>query len=69
MSRPSPQPADAANAPPTQTNLVLSAVFASEDPAKGLAIIGESAQSAKVFAVGGAVRAGHASCTPCTSIA
>jgi general secretion pathway protein C len=51
-------PADAANAPPTQANLVLSAVFASEDPAKGLAIIGESAQSAKVFAVGGAVQPG-----------
>lgn len=51
-------PPDAANAPPTQANLVLSAVFASEDPAKGLAIIGESAQSAKVFAVGGAVQPG-----------
>lgn len=51
-------PADAANAPPSQANLVLSAVFASEDPAKGLAIIGESAQSAKVFAVGGAVQPG-----------
>lgn len=50
--------ADAANAPPTQANLVLSAVFASDDPAKGLAIIGESAQSAKVFAVGGAVQSG-----------
>ena len=49
---------DAANAPATQMNLVLSAVFASEDPAKGLAIIGESAQSAKVFAVGGTVRPG-----------
>ena len=51
-------PADAANAPDTQMNLVLSAVFASEDPAKGLAIIGESAQAAKVFAVGGSVRPG-----------
>jgi len=51
-------PADAANAPDTQMNLVLSAVFASEDPAKGLAIIGESAQAAKVFAVGGSVRQG-----------
>lgn len=51
-------PADAANAPETQMNLVLSAVFASEDPAKGLAIIGESAQAAKVFAVGGTVRPG-----------
>lgn len=49
---------DAANAPPTQANLVLTAVFASPDPAKGLAIIGESAQSARVFAVGGAVQPG-----------
>ena len=49
---------DAANAPPTQANLVLTAVFASPDPTKGLAIIGESAQSARVFAVGGAVQPG-----------
>lgn len=49
---------DATNAPATQVNLVLSAVFASEDPAKGLAIIGESAQGARVFAVGGMVRPG-----------
>ena len=51
-------PPDAANAPPTQANLILSAVFASEDPARGLAIIGESPQSSKVFAVGGAVQPG-----------
>ncbi len=37
---------------------MLSAVFASEDPAKGLAIIGESAQKAKVFGVGSMVRPG-----------
>jgi general secretion pathway protein C len=49
---------DSADAPPSQANLVLSAVFAAEDPAKGLAIIGESAQSAKVYLVGGAVRPG-----------
>jgi general secretion pathway protein C len=49
---------DAANAKPTQANLVLTAVFASPDPTKGLAIIGESAQSARVFAVGGAVQPG-----------
>src|SRR5690606_2494251 len=54
----SPIPQDAASAPETQMNLVLSAVFASEDPSRGLAIIGESAQSAKVFAVGGTVRPG-----------
>ncbi len=53
-----PAAQDAASAPETQMNLVLSAVFASEDPAKGLAIIGESAQSAKVFGVGSAVRPG-----------
>ncbi|WP_129777525.1 type II secretion system protein GspC [Peristeroidobacter soli] len=53
-----PAAPDAANAPASQANLVLSAVFASEDPTKGLAIIGESAQSAKVFAVGGMVRQG-----------
>ena len=49
---------DPADAPATQMNLVLSAVFAAEDPSRGLAIIGESAQSAKVFAVGGTVRPG-----------
>ena len=49
---------DAADAPATQMNLVLSAVFAAEDPSRGLAIIGESAQSAKVFAVGGTERPG-----------
>ncbi|WP_129645833.1 type II secretion system protein GspC [Peristeroidobacter agariperforans] len=53
-----PAAPDAANAPASQANLVLSAVFASEDPAKGLAIIGESAQAAKVFAVGSMVRPG-----------
>src|SRR5690606_37259547 len=42
----------------TQLNLVLSAVFATEDPQKGLAIIGESAQQAKVYSVGDSLRAG-----------
>jgi len=51
-------PANAADAPETQMNLVLSAVFAYADPTRGLAIIGESAQSAKVFAVGSMVRPG-----------
>lgn len=46
------------NAPPSQANLVLSAVFAAADPAKGMAIIGESAQNANVYAVGDAVRPG-----------
>jgi general secretion pathway protein C len=46
------------DAQPTQMNLVLSAVFAANDPAKGVAIIGESAQSSKVYAVGAVVRPG-----------
>jgi general secretion pathway protein C len=46
------------DAQPTQMNLVLSAVFAANDPTKGLAVIGESPQSAKVFAVGATVRPG-----------
>lgn len=46
------------DAPQTQMNLVLSAVFAADDPTKGLAIIGESAQSAKVYAAGAAVGSG-----------
>lgn len=44
-------------APQTQMNLVLSAVFAGDDPRKGFAIIGESAQSSKVYATGSAIRA------------
>ncbi|MFL6575048.1 MAG: type II secretion system protein GspC [Povalibacter sp.] len=47
-----------ADAPQTQMNLVLSAVFATNDPEKGLAIIGESAAAANVFSVGDAVRPG-----------
>lgn len=49
---------DPSTAPQTQMNLVLSAVFASNDPTKGLAIIGESAAAANVFKVGEAVRPG-----------
>lgn len=49
---------DPAAAPETQMNLVLSAVFASNDPAKGWAIIGESGATAKVIAVGEVVRQG-----------
>lgn len=45
-------------APETQLNLVLSAVFAADDPAKGLAIIGESAQQTKVYSVGDTIRSG-----------
>lgn len=46
------------DAQPTQMNLVLAGVFAANDPTKGLAMIGESAQAAKVFAVGAVVRPG-----------
>lgn len=48
----------AATAPQTSMNLALSAVFAGSDPRQGLAIIGESGQSAKVYATGAAIRAG-----------
>jgi len=43
-------------AQPTQMNLMLSAVFAANDPRRGLAIIGDSAQSGKVYAAGEAIR-------------
>jgi general secretion pathway protein C len=49
---------DASNAPQTQMNLVLSAVFATNDPEKGLAIIGESAAASNVYSVGDAIRPG-----------
>lgn len=49
---------DPSTAPQTQMNLVLSAVFATNDPEKGLAIIGESAAAADVYKVGEAVRPG-----------
>jgi len=53
-----PAAADPAAAPETQMNLVLSAIFAANDPAKGLAIIGETGAAAKVYLVGEAVRPG-----------
>lgn len=53
-----PTEANPAEAPQTQMNLVLSAVFATSDPAKGMAIIGESTTAADVFSVGAAVRPG-----------
>lgn len=46
------------DAPETQMNLALSAVFATSDPQKGWAIIGESPQSAKVYSAGQTVRPG-----------
>jgi general secretion pathway protein C len=52
------EPVAAQDAQPTQMNLVLTAVFAASDPTKGVALIGESAQATKVYAVGSVVRPG-----------
>lgn len=49
---------DAANAPPSSMPLVLAGVLATEDPKEGMAIIGESAQAAKVVSVGQQVPGG-----------
>src|SRR5689334_712527 len=49
---------DAANAPPSSMPLVLACVLHTEDPKEGMAIIGESAQAAKVVAVGQQVPGG-----------
>lgn len=43
---------DASAAPQTSMPLVLAGVLANSDPQKGIALIGESASSAKVFTVG-----------------
>ena len=56
--RPSSQP-DAADAPPTQMNLVLSAVFAANDPDQGPRDHRRVAAAAKVYAVGADGAAGH----------
>jgi general secretion pathway protein C len=45
-------------APETQLPLVLSAVFAADQPNRGLAIIGESAQQTKVYKAGDSIRSG-----------
>ena len=50
--------ADATTAPQTQMNLVLAGTWASEDPSKGFAFIGESANTARMYAVGKPVRSG-----------
>jgi general secretion pathway protein C len=49
---------DAANAPPTSIPLVLVGIIAADDPQDGLAILGENAAGAKVFAVGDNVPGG-----------
>jgi general secretion pathway protein C len=43
---------DGANAPQTSIPLVLTGTIAGNDPQNGLAILGQSAQTAKVYAVG-----------------
>jgi general secretion pathway protein C len=50
--------ADATTAPQTQMNLVLAGTWASEDPEKGFAFIGESANTARMYGVGKTVRSG-----------
>ncbi|TLZ15412.1 MAG: hypothetical protein E6K26_14375, partial [Gammaproteobacteria bacterium] len=49
---------DAANAPQTSMPLVLSGIVAGNDPQNGLAILGPSAQNARVYAVGDSVPGG-----------
>ncbi len=49
---------DGANAPQTSMPLVLTGIIAGNDPQNGLAILGQSAQSAKVYAVGDNVPGG-----------
>src|SRR3954470_20516511 len=49
---------DAANAPPTSAPLVLAGLLATSDPKEGMAIIGESAATAKVVSVGKPVPGG-----------
>jgi general secretion pathway protein C len=53
-----PPQTDISAAPQTQMNLVLAGTLAEEDPEKGIAIIGESATSAKVYNVGQTIRSG-----------
>jgi general secretion pathway protein C len=54
-----PRPAqDAANAPQTSMPLVLTGIIAGNDPQNGLAILGQSAQSTRVYGVGDNVPGG-----------
>jgi len=50
--------ANGANAPRTRVALVLTGTLAVSDPKQGLAIIGETAQSGRVYAVGGTLPGG-----------
>jgi general secretion pathway protein C len=49
---------DAANAPQTSMPLVLTGIIAADDPQNGLAILGQTPQAAKVYAVGDNVPGG-----------
>ena len=49
---------DGSNAPQTTMPLVLTGIIAGNDPQNGLAILGENAQSARVYAVGDNVPGG-----------
>jgi len=53
-----PADTDAANAPKTTMPLVLTGIIAASNPKSGLAILGESAAAAKVYAVGDNVPGG-----------
>lgn len=53
-----PSAVDAANAPQTSMPLVLTGIIAGDDPSTGLAIVGESASSAKVYGTGDALPGG-----------
>jgi general secretion pathway protein C len=50
--------ADGADAPQTSMPLVLTGIIAGNDPQNGLAIVGQTAQAAKVYAVGDNVPGG-----------
>ena len=52
------KPQDAANAPQSSLPLVLVGIIAADDPQNGLAILGQNATSAKVYAVGDNVPGG-----------
>ncbi len=51
-------PRDGSHAPPSSLPLVLTGIMAGDDPKYGLAILGQSAQSTKVYAVGDNVPGG-----------
>lgn len=55
---PEKPPQDASNAPQTSMPLVLTGIISDDDPRNGLAILGENAAAAKVYAVGDNVPGG-----------